>query len=85
MVADRSSAQASVRGVDHAETRAVFACDRPFEGRVRVSPGTTLRTILGTELGAETGRPTDQFEIDEEATAAAMLSDAVVRTRLFDL
>lgn len=72
-------------GVDHAETRAVFVCDRPFEGRVRVAARTVLRTIVGTELRDEAWDPIDQFEIGEDATAQAMRTEAVVRTQLFSL
>ena len=72
-------------GVDHAETRAVFVCDRPFEGRVRVSAGTVLRTVLGSELRDAAWAPADQFDIDEVATAEAMRADGVVRAPLFSL
>lgn len=72
-------------GLEHAETRAVFVCDRSFEGRIRVSPGTVLRTVLGTELRNEAWTAIDQFEVDEDATAEALRVEGVVRARLFTL
>lgn len=72
-------------GVDRPESRAVFVCERGFDGPVVVSPGSGLRTVLGTEVRDEARTPLERFVIPEDATAAANRWDAVVRVSLYTL
>ena len=65
-------------GLDRAETRAVFTCERPLEGRIVVLPGTGLRTVVGTELRSESGVPIERVVVERGSVRPALPEDVVV-------